>query len=113
PEIYTLSLHDALPIYVAEQIFRARLVVGGGISRGHSRGGAGTDVHPALLHVGRVDGRRSRLKDKAIAAIRDAIRDSRIATFANKTRGCASPGGFFRLRFAQSRVAQLDLVPIL
>src|SRR5438093_12875532 len=30
-----------------------------------------------------------------------------------KSCGCASPEGFFRLRFAQSRVAQLDLAPTL
>ena len=32
----------------------------------------------------RVDARRPRLQENAVAAIRDAIRDSRIATFANK-----------------------------
>ena len=60
----------------------------------------------------RVDGQRSRLQENAIAAIRDAIRDSRIATFDNKLVWvCASPEELFRLQFAQGRVAQLDLAP--
>jgi hypothetical protein len=45
----------------------------------------------------------------------DAIRDSRIAaTSANKSLcGRATHEWLFRLRFAQSRVAQLDLAPTL
>src|SRR2546430_8530980 len=44
----------------------------------------------------------------------DAIRDSRIAT-TSPTNPCEHPRHewFFRLRFAQSRVAQLDLAPTL
>jgi len=44
---------------------------------------------------------------------RDAIRDSRIATFANKLVWARKARWPFRLRFAQSRVAQLDLAPTL
>ena len=44
---------------------------------------------------------------------RDAICDSRMATFANDSCGCARHEWLFRLRFAQSRVAQLDLAPTL
>jgi len=61
----------------------------------------------------RVDGRRPRLQENAIAVIRDAIRDSRIAHSPTNSCGCASPEGLFRLQFAQGRVAQLDLAPIL
>jgi hypothetical protein len=43
----------------------------------------------------------------------DAIRDSRIATFATNWCGCARSEGLFRLQFAQGRVAQPDLAPIL
>jgi hypothetical protein len=49
-----------------------------------------------------------------IRSYRDAIRDSRIAAFANKlVWGAASHEWLFRWRFAQSRVAQLGLVPTL
>jgi len=67
----------------------------------------------ALVSPRRVDGRRPRLQENAIAVIRDAIRDSRIAHSPTNSCGCASPEGLFRLQFAQGRVAQLDLAPIL
>ena len=63
----------------------------------------------ALVSPRRVDGRRPRLQENAIAVIRDAIRDSRIAHSPTNSCGCASPEGLFRLQFAQGRVAQLDL----
>src|SRR5438094_5189056 len=48
------------------------------------------------------------------ASYRDAIRDSRIVS-TSPTNPCehARHEWFFRLRFAQSRVAQLDLAPTL
>jgi len=48
-----------------------------------------------------------------IRSYRDAIRESRIAVFANNSCGRASHEWLFRWRFAQSRVAQLGLVPTL
>jgi hypothetical protein len=52
-------------------------------------------------------------KENAIAAVRDAIRDSRMHRSPTNSCWCARHEGLFQLQFAQTRVAQHDLAPIL
>src|SRR3712207_9079499 len=57
-EIYTLSLHDALPISHDHRPFR-EAAGGGGPAAGHARGRAGDARHPAGLRSRRLRGRHA------------------------------------------------------